>query len=570
MADNVEKAAKAVKLFGFEIKRSKKEDEAVTPLSQASVVAPTDDDGAGYVTSPAYHYGMHLDIYADLQVKDHADLIRKYRVMATHPEVDMAIEEIVNEAIVHPQYNENKVVDLDLDSVGVSESVKKKVHEEFAYILKLLSLNERAHDMFRQWYIDGRTYHHLVVDKNNLKAGLREIRNIDALKIRKVKHVKKKEENGITLVDKVDEFYIYSEKSASACAPQGGQGWAANNANTQAVRLSNDSVSYVTSGLLDEMKSKVISHLHKAMRPINQLRMMEDSLIIYRLARAPERRIFYVDVGNLPKGKAEAYINTLMTRYRNKLVYDQSTGELKDQRKHMSMLDDFWLPRREGGRGTEVSTLPGGSNLGEIDDIRYFQRKVYQALNVPVSRLEQEQAYSLGRATEITREEIKFQKFITRLRMRYAKVFTGILRQQLVLKGIITDIDWVDHFHNNIRVEYYKDNHYTELKDAEVLAGRLNLMDQATQYVGEYISKDWVMKNIFRFDEKERADMKLEVDKEIEDGDVDPDKERESGGDGYGEPQQPQVNPIDPSKEKQDSNRDSDSSSPSRRVVTRR
>ncbi len=353
-------------------------------------------------------------------------------------------------------------------------------------------------------------------------------------------------------------------------SPQGGQGWAANNANTQAVRLSNDSVSYVTSGLLDEMKSKVISHLHKAMRPINQLRMMEDSLIIYRLARAPERRIFYVDVGNLPKGKAEAYINTLMTRYRNKLVYDQSTGELKDQRKHMSMLDDFWLPRREGGRGTEVSTLPGGSNLGEIDDIRYFQRKVYQALNVPVSRLEQEQAYSLGRATEITREEIKFQKFITRLRMRYAKVFTGILRQQLVLKGIITDIDWVDHFHNNIRVEYYKDNHYTELKDAEVLAGRLNLMDQATQYVGEYISKDWVMKNIFRFDEKERADMKLEVDKEIEDGDVDPDKERESGGDGYGEPQQPQVNPIDPSKEKQDSNRDSDSSSPSRRVVTRR
>ena len=386
--------------------------------------------------------------------------------------------------------------------------------------------------------------------RTNLKAGLREIRNIDALKIRKVKHVKKKEENGITLVDKVDEFYIYSEKSASACAPQGGQGWAANNANTQAVRLSNDSVSYVTSGILDEMKSKVISHLHKAMRPINQLRMMEDSLIIYRLARAPERRIFYVDVGNLPKGKAEAYINTLMTRYRNKLVYDQSTGELKDQRKHMSMLDDFWLPRREGGRGTEVSTLPGGSNLGEIDDIRYFQRKVYQSLNVPVSRLEQEQAYSLGRATEITREEIKFQKFITRLRMRYAKVFTGILRQQLVLKGIITDIDWIDHFHNSIRVEYYKDNHYTELKDAEVLAGRLNLMDQATQYVGEYISKDWVMKNIFRFDEKERADMKLEVDKEIENGDVDPDKEKESGGDGFGEPQQPQVNPIDPSKGK--------------------
>jgi hypothetical protein len=289
-----------------------------------------------------------------------------------------------------------------------------------------------------------------------------------------------------------------------------------------AVKLSNDSVSYVTSGLLDEQRQKVISHLHKAMRPINQLRMMEDSLIIYRLARAPERRIFYVDVGNLPKGKAEAYINTLMSRYRNKLVYDQSTGELKDQRKHMSMLDDFWLPRREGGRGTEVSTLPGGSNLGEIDDIKYFQRKVYQALNVPVSRLEQESSYSLGRATEINREEIKFQKFITNLRLRFSKLFTGILRQQLILKGIITDADWVEHFHNLIRVEYYKDNHYTELKDAEVMRERLNLMDQAAQYVGEYISRDWVMKNIFRFDDKQRASMKKEIEKEVNSGEVDP------------------------------------------------
>ena len=495
----------------------------VEPLSNASVVPPTDDDGAGYVTAPAYHYGMHLDIYADLQVKDNAELIRKYRAMATHPEVDMAIEEIVNEAIVHPQYDDQRVVDVNMDRVKVSDSIKKKVKEEFDYLLKIMSFNERAHDIFRNWYVDGRLYHHLVVDAKNLKQGIREVRHIDSLKMRKVKHVKKTDnETGVKLVKKVEEFYIFTEKSPGNCGP--GQPGYSSDLKGNAVKLSNDSVSYVTSGLLDEMRSKVISHLHKAMRPINQLRMMEDSLIIYRLARAPERRIFYVDVGNLPKGKAEAYINTLMSRYRNKLVYDQSTGELKDQRKHMSMLDDFWLPRREGGRGTEVSTLPGGSNLGEIDDIKYFQRKVYQALNVPVSRLEQESAYSLGRATEITREEIKFQKFVTRLRMRFAKLFTGILRQQLILKGIITDADWVDSFHNLIQIEFYKDNHYTELKDAEVMRERLNLMDQAAQYVGEYISRDWVMKQIFRFDEKERAAMKKEIDAEVDSGEVDPDK----------------------------------------------
>ncbi len=519
MADNVEKAAKAVKLFGFEIKRSKKEDEAVTPLSQASVVAPTDDDGAGYVTSPAYHYGMHLDIYADLQVKDHADLIRKYRVMATHPEVDMAIEEIVNEAIVHPQYNENKVVDLDLDSVGVSESVKKKVHEEFAYILKLLSFNERAHDMFRQWYIDGRTYHHLVVDKNNLKAGLREIRNIDALKIRKVKHVKKKEENGITLVDKVDEFYIYSEKSASACAPQGGTGWTSNNANTQAVRLSNDSVSYVTSGLLDEMKSKVISHLHKAMRPINQLRMMEDSLIIYRLARAPERRIFYVDVGNLPKGKAEAYINTLMTRYRNKLVYDANTGEIRDDKKYMAMLEDFWLPRREGGRGTEISTLPGGQNLGEITDIEYFKKKLYRSLNVPPSRMDGEGGFNLGRSSEILRDELKFTKFVSRLRKRFSNMFNDMLKTQLILKNVITPEDW-EVMSEHIQYDFLYDNHFSELKESELLNERLGSLQQAEPYIGKYFSQDYVRRKILRQTDQEIIEQDKLIKKEIKDGTI--------------------------------------------------
>ena len=518
--------AEGIKLFGFEIKRSKKDEEAVTPTPRASVVPPTDEDGAGYVTSSGFgaHFGTHMDIYADLQVKDQADLIRKYRSAATQPEVDMAIEEIVNEAIVIPE--DENVVELNLDRVDLSPSIKKKIHTEFQNVLNMLAFNENAHDIFRNWYIDGRLYHHLVVDNDNLKQGIQEIRRIDATKIRKVKNVKKKEDKktGVKVVDKVEEFYIYTDKQFK---DKKGVTVGSDPSKNTAVRLSNDSVSYVTSGLLDDARAKVVSHLHKALRPINQLRMMEDSLIIYRLARAPERRIFYVDTGNLPKGKAEEYVNSLMTRYRNKLVYDQSTGELKDSRKHMSMLDDFWLPRREGGRGTEVTTLPGGSNLGEIDDIRYFQRKVYQALNVPVSRLEQESAYSLGRATEINREEIKFQKFVTRLRARFSKLFIGTLRQQLVLKGIITDSDWVELFHNRVRVDFYKDNHYTELKDGEVLRERLNLMDQASQYVGEYLSKEWVMKNVFRFTEEEAEEMAKAVQAEIDSGEVDPEDNEE-------------------------------------------
>jgi len=497
-----------IKLFGFEIKRAKKDQDAVTALPAASVVPPTDDDGAGYVTAPSYAYGTHMNIYADLQVKDQADLIRKYRQASTHPEVDMAIEEIVNEAIVIP--DDENVVEVNLDRVEVSAGIKKKIVEEFQNVLNMLTFNERAHDIFRNWYIDGRLYHHLIVDDKNLKAGIREIRYIDSMKMRKVRNVKKKEDKstGVKVVNKVEEFYLFSDKNFET---KKGLPVGADPTANQAVKLSVDSVSYVTSGVLDDTKAKVVSHLHKALRPINQLRMMEDSLIIYRLARAPERRIFYVDTGNLPKGKAEEYVNSLMTRYRNKLVYDQATGELKDSRKHMSMLDDFWLPRREGGRGTEVTTLPGGSNLGEIDDIKYFQRKVYQALNVPVSRLEQEQAYSLGRATEINREEIKFQKFVTRLRSRFSKLFIGILRQQLVLKGIITDSDWMELFHNRIRVDFYKDNHYTELKDAEVFRERLGLMDQASQYVGEYLSKSWVMKNVFHFTDEEIEEMELAI-----------------------------------------------------------
>ena len=547
--------ADGVKIFGFEIKKSAEVKRETEPLKDASVVPPTDDDGAGYVTSGANHYGMAMDIYGDLTVKDQHDLIRKYRIAAQQPEVDMAIEEIVNEAIVVPQTNDI-VVDIDLDLVDISPSIKKKVTEEFEHLLNIMDFDARCHDMFRCWYVDGRLYHHLVVDKDNLKAGIQEIRYIDSLKIRKVRHIKKNtNKEGVTLVADVEEFYIFNDTIVGS-GQGGANGFSSaayGSGKNSGVKLSNDSVSYVTSGLLDDTRTKVVSNLQKSLRVINQLRMMEDSLIIYRMARAPERRIFYVDTGNLPKAKAEEYLNSLMTRYRNKLVYDGNTGELKDSRKHMTMLDDFWLPRREGGRGTEVSTLPGGSNLGEIDDIKYFQRKVYQSLNVPVSRLEQEQAYSIGRATEITREEIKFQKFITRLRMRFSKLFTGILKQQLILKGIITEVDWHDKFSNRIRIDYYKDNHYTELKDAEVMRERLGLMDQAVQYVGEYLSKDWVMTNIMQLDNEEKVAMNVQMKKEIASGEIDPD-----GDDGEAAenntsaaPQAPKVNPIKPSKEKE-------------------
>ena len=517
--------ADGLKVFGFEIKRSAADKKAAEPLKSASVVPPNDDDGVGYVTAPSYAYGWSQDIYADLNAKDQNDLLRKYRQASAHPEVDMAIEEIVNETIVMPQ-NDDTIVSVNLDNVKISSSLTKKVQEEFDGILNIMSFNERAHDMFRNWYIDGRLYHHLVVDNTNLKQGIQEIRYVDSLKIRKVKHIKKNDTtDGATLVQGVEEFYIYNDKT-------GGKNNAGVNASTKgsAVKLSNDSVSYVTSGLLDESKGKVVSHLHKALKPINQLRMMEDSLIIYRMARAPERRIFYVDTGNMPNKKAEAYLNSIMTRYRNKLVYDQATGELRDSRKHMTMMDDFWLPRKEGGRGTEVTTLPGGQNLGEIDDIRYFQRKVYQALNVPVSRLEQESSYSLGRATEITREEIKFQKFVTRLRHRFSKLFTGILRQQLILKGIITEADWVETFHNRIRIDFYKDNHYSELKDAEILQSRFNLMDQASQYIGEYLSKDWVLQNVLLMSKDEIEDITKQMNKELNSGEIDEPDEEEGGG----------------------------------------
>jgi len=474
---------KGFRLFGFEIKRSEKED----PKKLPSIVPPRDDDGAGYATASGSHFGQYINL--DDDSKDNNQLILKYRGVAMHPEVDAAIEDIVNESIVASENKQS--VDINMDNLEVSEKIKKTIKEEFDNIIGMLDFNELGHDVFRRFYVDGRLYHHLVVNDSNLKAGIQEIRPIDSSKIRKIKQVKKKKDpqTGANIIEKVDEYYLYQDNPGQRNATSG-------------VKLSLDSVNYVTSGLLDEKRKKVLSYLHKALKPINQLRMMEDALVIYRLARAPERRMFYIDVGNLPRGKAEQYMKDIMARYRNKLVYDASTGEIKDDRKHMSMLEDFWLPRREGGRGTEITNLPGGQNLGEIEDIIYFQKKLYRSLNVPINRLEQEAQFSLGRSTEISRDELKFQKFIDRLRSRFAHLFLGILKTQLVLKGIILDDEWND-MKNDITVDFERDNHFSELKDAEIMRERIQTLDLMQNYIGEYYSKEWVMKNVLMFTDED-------------------------------------------------------------------
>jgi hypothetical protein len=485
-----------LKLFGFELKRQGSKAAEKESEKLKSIVAPTDEDGAGYVTASGSHYGQYIDMEG-AQAKDNQQLIMKYRGVAQHPEVDAAVEDIVNESIIGSEMDIS--CEINLDKVEAPNNIKKQMTEEFNNIYGMLKFSDLGHDIFRSFYVDGRIYHHLVVNESNLKAGIQEIRTIDAAKIRKVKEVKHKKDQltGAKIVEKVSEFYIYQEKSGT----------------NQGVKLSPDSVSYVSSGLLDPTKKQVVSYLHKALKPINQLRMMEDSLVIYRLARAPERRIFYIDVGNMPRNKSEAYMRDIMARYRNKIVYDSSTGQLKDDRKHMSMLEDFWLPRREGGRGTEISTLPGGENLGQIDDIIYFQKRLYRSLNVPVARLEQESSFTLGRSTEISRDEVKFQKFIDRLRKRFATLFTGILKKQLILKGVITEQDW-DDWKSFITVDFQRDNHFTELKNSELLQNRLQTLDQVSQYVGEYFSREWAMKNVMMFSDEDIEEMKTQVEGE--------------------------------------------------------
>ena len=488
-------------LFGFELKRK---DQDRDDAKKKSFVAPLEDDGSSYVQASGGHFGHSIDLDGG-QASNEADQIRRYRETASQPECDAAIEDIINEAIVSD--STSAPVDLITDDLDQPDNIKKVIREEFESIVEALQFNHYGHEIFRRWYVDGRLFYHLIVDEKNPKKGILEVRPIDPTKIRKVKEISKEKDpsTGAEVIKKIDEYYLYQDSALVK--------------SNQGVKISKDAIQYTTSGLLDPSRTKVLSYLQKAIKPVNQLRMMEDSLVIYRLSRAPERRIFYIDVGNLPKGKAEEYLKNIMNSYRNKLVYDANTGEVKDDRKHMSMLEDFWLPRREGGRGTEITTLPGGENLGQIDDIIYFQKKLYKSLNVPVNRLDQESQFSLGRSTEISRDEVKFQKFVNRLRKKFSWLFLDLLKMQLILKGIITEADW-RIMKEQIAVDYIRDSHFSELKEAEVMRERIGMLTELDQYVGTYFSMEWVRKNVLMQSDDDVESMKEQIETERSSGEI--------------------------------------------------
>ena len=485
----------ALTLFGFTFG---KEDPS-RETRQLSFVTPTAEDGASTVSTGGY-YGTYVDI--DASARSESELISRYREIAKYPDCDNAIEEIVSEAIA--AVDNESPVDINLDSIDLSENLKKKIREEFNEIKNLLDFNSNAHDIFRRWYIDGKVFYQKIIDVKDPKKGIQELRYIDPRKIRKIREIKKeRQQNGIELITKIDEFFIYNEKGITYSP-----GVPPTNNNNSGIRISTDSIAFCPSGLLDLDRNIVIGYLHKAIKPVNQLKMMTDSLVIYRLSRAPERRIFYIDIGNLPKLKAEQYMKDIMARYRNKIVYDSATGEIKDDRKVMTMLEDFWLPRREGGRGTEITTLPGGENLGQIADIEYFQDKVYQSLNIPISRFREQSGFGFGRQAEINRDELKFNKFIGRLRKKFNVLFNDLLRAQLILKGVITDTDW-ELMKERILYRYAQDQYMEEIKVDENLRNRIDLLNQLQPYVGSYFSKQYVRKNILRMtdDEIEAIDM---------------------------------------------------------------
>ena len=476
-------------VFGFELKRKK----ALSDVG--SVVTPSSDDGSTVVASASAYYGMVMDVEG--VVKNENDLIRRYREASQYADCDAAIEDIVIETIVSDGHDQ--VVKVNLDNLKVSEPIKKKIREEFDNVLRLYNFDYKGHDIFRSWYIDGRLFYQILIDDANPKQGIVEMRYIDPRKIRRIKNVvKERSVGGVEIIKKVDEFFLYNDKGIME-------------QTTQGVKLPIDSVIFCNSGLMDSNTGMTLSALHKAIKPVNQLKMIEDAVVIYRISRAPERRVFYVDVGNLPKLKAEQYVNDIMNKFRNKVVYDAVTGEVRDDRKHLSMMEDFWMPRREGGKGTEITTLPGGQNLGDIQDIEYFQKKLYMALNVPISRMIPSQGFSLGRASEITRDEIKFNKFIVRQRKKFSKLFSNTLRVQLILKGIIRADEWdeMDHF---IEYDYNEDNHFAELKDNEIMQTRVAMLQLVDPYIGKYYSAKWIRKNILCQTDEEMNEM----DKDIE------------------------------------------------------
>ena len=495
----------AVKLFGFTLGREEEPDKP-----QIKSFAPPDNQDGSVEMAAGGYYGTYADLEGS--AKSETELVTRYREMSLQPECDSAVDDIVNECII---IEENEpAVTINLDNIKFSASIKNKIREEFNNVMNLLDFNNNGYEVFRRWYVDGRLFYHLMIDEKNPRSGLKEVRYIDPRRIRKIREKKRKnaivnKEQNISN-QKYNEYYIYNAKGLNNTA--------------QGLKVSPDSIAYCHSGMVDQRNKMVLSYLHKAIKPLNQLRMLEDATVIYRLARAPERRIFYIDVGNLPKMKAEQYLRDMMTKHKNRLVYDASTGEVRDDRKFMTMLEDYWLPRREGGRGTEITSLPGGTNLGEMEDVDYFRRKLYKSLNVPATRLEAENQFNLGRATEITRDELKFQKLVKRLRTRFSILFDNILEIQLSLKGITSRAEWKE-MKNDIYYEFAEDNHFSELKNAEVMRERLSLLNEIDSHVGKYFSSTYVRQFVLRQSED---DMKL-IDQQIKDEGSDQDDEEMQG-----------------------------------------
>ena len=505
------------RLFGFSIEDNEKPSPGVV-----SPVPPSKDDGSEHYVSSGF-FGSYVDIEGTYKTEN--DLIRRYRSMALYPECDSAIEDIVNEAIVSD--TNDSPVQIELSNLNASDGIKKKVRDEFKYILELLDFDKKAHEIFRNWYIDGRLYYNKVIDIKKPEEGIQELRYIDASKMKYVRQLKKKGKDSVQTAQnqftssegtgydfpEIEEYFIYTPGGQGGNSSASGYGGA-----VKGIKMTKDSVTYCTSGLVDRNKGNTLSWLHKSIKPLNQLMMIEDSLVIYRISRAPERRIFYIDVGNLPKMKAEQYLRDVMQRYRNKLVYNADTGEIKDDKKFMSMMEDFWLPRREGGRGTEITTLPGGQNLGEITDINYFQRKLYRALNVPETRIEGEGGgMSLGRSSEILRDEVKFSKFVGRMRKRFSAMFSDMLKTQLILKNVITPEDW-EYMNDHIQYDFLYDNHFAELKEAELLTERLNLLQTVEPYIGRFYSQDYVRRHVLHQTDSDIIEQDTLIEKEIENG----------------------------------------------------
>ena len=509
-------------VFGFNISRNGKidtnssESDLVAKEPVKSFITPESDDGAISVAG-GYFGGQYVDFEG--ASKNDVDLIKKYRDMALHAEVEMAVDDIVNESIVFDGFK--KPVEIYLDDLDAPESIKTKIRDEFEFIMKTVDFYSKGYELFRRWYVDGKLYFHIILDPTNPKKGIHELRAIDPIKIKKIRKINKSidPKTGVSVIDSIEEFYVYLDNddinSSTATTSD-------KLLTEQGIKVSPDSIAYAHSGLFDSSKKRVLGYLQKAIKPLNQLRMIEDSVVIYRISRAPERRIFYVDVGNLPKNKAEQYLRDVMNRYKNKMVYDASTGSMRDEHRHQSMLEDYWMPRREGGRGTEITTLDGGQNLGEMEDVMYFQKKLYKSLNVPLSRLEAENGFNMGRSSEITRDEVKFFKFIERLRKKFSGIFSAFLKVQLITKGIITEEDWVK-YEDYIFYNFTKDSYFTELKENEILKERVDLLQIMDDYIGKYYSIEYVRKNILKQSEEDIKLIDTQIKSETASGDIDTD-----------------------------------------------